>query len=76
MEDLLILDFGCGGGNTVIASSGYTIGVDISVASLKVAALIYDEVYHIDGTHLPFPNESFDLIFSSHVFGHILIYTA
>lgn len=70
-NNLLILDFGCGGGNATLKNYGYTVGVDISVGSLKAAASIYDKVYHIDGTHLPFPNESFDLIFSSHVFGHV-----
>jgi ubiquinone/menaquinone biosynthesis C-methylase UbiE len=66
-----ILDFGCGGGTAILPEFGRVVGVDISLASLLQAQSIYDEVYQIDGERLPFREASFDIVFSSHVFGHI-----
>lgn len=70
-EDANILDFGCGGGAAILTESGYATGVDLSLASLLEAQKIYDHVYQIDGVHLPFPDASFELVYTSHVFGHI-----
>lgn len=69
--DANILDFGCGGGAAILTESGYVTGVDLSLASLHQAQKIYDQVYQIDGVHLPFPDASFELVYTSHVFGHI-----
>jgi SAM-dependent methyltransferase len=66
-----ILDFGCGGGTSTLPSFGKVVGVDLSVSSLLQARSLYDQVYQIDGEYLPFPDGSFDIAFSSHVFGHI-----
>ena len=66
-----ILDFGCGGGMVTLAAHANVTGVDLSVASLINAQKIYHQVYQIDGEHLPFPDSSFDGVYSTHVFGHI-----
>lgn len=66
-----ILDYGCGGGTSTLANFGNVVGVDLSLGSLMQARTLYDQVYQIDGEHLPFPEGSFDIAFSSHVFGHI-----
>ena len=50
---------------------GRIVGVDLSVASLSEAREIYDCVYQTDGEHLPFPDESFDMVYSSHAFSHV-----
>nr|MBC8360800.1 class I SAM-dependent methyltransferase [Candidatus Desulfatibia profunda] len=66
-----ILDFGCGGGAGILPEHGYVTGVDLSVSSLLEARRLYNRVYQIDGEHLPFPDASFDCVYTSHVFGHI-----
>jgi hypothetical protein len=47
------------------------VGVDLSLGSLMQAKSLYDQVYQINGEHFLFSNESFDIAFSSLVFGHI-----
>jgi SAM-dependent methyltransferase len=70
-NDALILDFGCGGGAEFLPKYGQVTGVDLSISSLSEAFKIYNEVYQIDGMHLPFQEASFDVVYTSHVFGHI-----
>lgn len=67
-----ILDLGCGGGNELLIDYGYIVGVDVSKASVDNAKLIYDEAMVLDVSKgLPFDDDSFDVIFSSEVLGHI-----
>ena len=61
-----------GGGTALLTERGHVTGVDLSVTSLLEAQEIYDHVYQIDGKHLPFADASFECVYSSHVFGHIL----
>jgi len=61
-----ILDVGCGTGHFTrwYASLGYeTIGVDISPVMLDVAITLWDgQFYNAPAEHLPFPDQSFDVI--------------
>lgn len=67
-----ILNLGCGGGNQLLLQHGHVVGVDVSKASIDNAQKIYDEALVLDVSKgLPFDDNSFDVIFSSEVFGHI-----
>jgi SAM-dependent methyltransferase len=66
-----ILDLGCGGGWKFFTNVGHITGVDLSHSSLKAAASIYNQVVQADWTMLPFPDNSFDIIVSSDVLGHV-----
>jgi len=66
----LVLDIGCGGGNEVL-SPWSTVGVDLSFAGLKSAKNIYVAVAAADTTTLPFADNTFDVINSWDVFGHV-----
>ncbi|ADE39239.1 class I SAM-dependent methyltransferase [Candidatus Puniceispirillum marinum] len=67
-----ILDLGCGRGNQLLPQHGHVVGVDVSRASVDNAQKIYDEAFVLDVSKgLPFDDNSFDVIFSSEVFGHI-----
>jgi len=67
-----VLDLGCGGGNQLFSHYAETIvGVDLSLTALKNAAQIYDTVYHADATKLPFNDDTFELVVSADLFGHI-----
>lgn len=66
-----ILDLGCGGGWGFFAHVGYSVGVDVSVSSLRTARTIYDQVAQAKLGMLPFPDGSFDYVVSSDVLGHI-----
>ena len=65
-----ILDVGCGGGNEILASY-QTVGIDLSFTGLKAASEIYQAVATADARSLPFADDSFDIISSWDVFGHI-----
>lgn len=67
----LILDLGCGGGNTFFKTFGSVVGLDISFASVKQAAHIYDQVACGSVLGLPFPDESFDYVVSDNVLEHM-----
>ncbi|MBI5045164.1 MAG: class I SAM-dependent methyltransferase [Candidatus Levybacteria bacterium] len=67
-----ILDVGCGGGMKELALRGNVTGIDISDASLDNAEKIYEKVIAYDlSKSYPFPDESFDIVFCSEVYGHI-----
>jgi ubiquinone/menaquinone biosynthesis C-methylase UbiE/uncharacterized protein YbaR (Trm112 family) len=66
-----LLDLGCGGGWKLFTNVGSVTGVDLSHCSLKTAGNIYDQVVQADWTMLPFPDNSFDLVVSSDVLGHV-----
>lgn len=65
------LELGCGGGWKLFAMGRDLVGVDISQASLKAASRIYPSVALAHLAQLPFPDETFDLVLSSDVLGHI-----
>lgn len=67
----LILDLGCGGGNTIFKTFGSVVGIDISFASVKQAARVYDQVVCGSVLRLPFPDESFDYVVSNNVLEHM-----
>jgi ubiquinone/menaquinone biosynthesis C-methylase UbiE len=74
-----MLDFGAGTGNSVpyvhkhFGKAELTC-VDLSRRSLNVASKRFPgqaDYVHFDGTHLPFPAETFDIAFAMVVFHHI-----
>jgi SAM-dependent methyltransferase len=71
-----LLDVGCGVANAhkqLVDRVGKLSGIDVSAASIAVARQrnpgIQYEVF--DGTHLPFGDRSFDVIFAINVFHHV-----
>jgi ubiquinone/menaquinone biosynthesis C-methylase UbiE len=66
-----ILDLGCGGGWELYATVGSVTGVDLSFGSLKIAKKIYNYVVQANWTKLPFADDSFDIVVSSDVLGHV-----
>ena len=73
-KNLRILDLGCGGGMLDLTKYGEVYGVDISSASISNAKKIYKEALVSDITKkIPFPDEFFDIVFSSEVYGHIYL---
>ena len=78
-DNYIFLDFGCGDGNSdpffrkYYPSSKY-FGIDISLESIQVAKEKNIEntfFTYFDGTKIPFPDNSFDLVFTACVFHHI-----
>jgi len=68
----VLLDLGCGGGTIPFARAAeQSVGIDLSLASVRNAAHYYDFVAQGDVTHLPFESDQFDWVVSSHVFGHV-----
>lgn len=65
-----ILDVGCGGGNEILTPY-QTVGIDLSYEGLESARDIYQAVATADAQALPFADDSFDIINSWDVFGHI-----
>ena len=66
-----VLDLGCGGGWRLFSTVGLVVGMDLSRPSLRNAGAIYGAVAVGDATALPFADESFDLIVSLDLLGHI-----
>lgn len=70
-----ILDVGCGPGvvtlDIVKRTNGKVVGIDRSLEMIKMAKKVLSE-YNVelrvaDAHHLPFPNESFDLVICNHL---------
>jgi SAM-dependent methyltransferase len=70
-KNRLILDMGCGGGRHYFRDYGNVIGVDPTLGLLQISKKLYNEVYHAGGYQLPFPDNTFDNVFSVDVIGHI-----
>ena len=76
---LKVLDFGSGNGRLVPFISKYLpraklTCIDVSGRSLAIAKKRFSllaEFVHFDGTHIPFSNHHFDIIYSSCVFHHV-----
>jgi SAM-dependent methyltransferase len=66
-----LLDLGCGAGTRFFAGVGPTVGLDVSMASLRRARDLYAAVARADATRLPFADCSFDLVVSADLVGHI-----
>lgn len=74
-----LLDLGCGDGATerFLQQSFQhctAVGIDVSAASLEQArsqSIPQTTFAHFDGQHIPFENESFDVVFIAAVFHHI-----
>lgn len=78
-ENLNFLDFGCGDGNTSLYFMQYFPfstynGIDISSESIEVAktkSLKNTNFQIFNGLHIPFEDNSFDVVFTACVFHHI-----
>ncbi len=68
-----ILDAGCGTGIFTSALRGDVLGVDQSSAMLEIARKRCPGARFVlgDALELPFEDGSFDLVFSSHFYGHL-----
>ncbi|RIK06681.1 MAG: hypothetical protein DCC49_11145 [Acidobacteria bacterium] len=66
-----IVDLGCAGGITWFGERGTAIGVELSVASLKLAAQIYAATLQAYVTELPICDESVDVVYSSYLWEHL-----
>lgn len=67
-----ILDLGCARGKEWFsAKASFIAGVDPIIDPLRECARHYDVVAQAEITDLPFPDESFDCVVTSHVIGHI-----
>lgn len=78
-ENLQVLDFGCGDGVTELYVQkhlpGWMVeGIDISADSIKEARekkITNTNFQLFNGTEIPFPNNSFEVVFVAAVFHHI-----
>ena len=65
------LNVGSGGGHSFLNKIGIVSSVYLSVASLSQAWNVFYYFYQADVIDLPFENGSLDLVFSSHLLGHV-----
>jgi len=70
---LHVLNVGAGGGHAFLRGLGHVSSVDLSLQSLSQARAYSDVCYQADARCLPFEDGAFDLVFTSHVLGHIPI---
>jgi SAM-dependent methyltransferase len=72
-ERMKVLDLGAGTGRQ--SAQIHSLGYEVIAVDLPNSAYALDRVYPVldcDGYSLPFPNASFDLVFSSNVLEHVL----
>jgi ubiquinone/menaquinone biosynthesis C-methylase UbiE/uncharacterized protein YbaR (Trm112 family) len=67
-----VLDIGCAGGIKWLGTYAQTTGFDISFASLVKAKEFYKNAVQADIETLPFRNNSFDVVYGSYIFEHLL----
>lgn len=68
----VLLDLGCGGGKELFVQQGtYCAGLDLSLQALLNANKVYNQVARCNILTLPFEDNTFDCVVSSHLFGHI-----
>jgi len=71
-SSLNILDLGAGGGNDLLLHYGWVTAVDLSYTSVSQAVKLgYASAVVADARHLPFADNVFDLVTSSHFLGHV-----
>ena len=67
-----LLDLGCARGREVFRDKSHlAVGVDLARNALRDCLLNYDGAAAADLTALPFSDDSFDSVVSSHVLGHV-----
>ena len=68
----VLLDLGCGGGKELFVRQGaYCVGLDLSLQALLKADKVYNQTARCGILSIPFEDNTFDCVVSSHVFGHI-----
>lgn len=78
-EEIKILDFGCGDGNTVLFIRKHfpkatIFGIDVSEKSIdeaKAKQIHNTDFLAFNGNKIPFKDQEFDVVFTSMVFHHI-----
>lgn len=65
------LDLACGGGWAFLRRFGPVVGLDRRLTVLPGAARTYGRAVQSDAAHLPFPDESFDVVFNCWFFEHL-----
>lgn len=72
-----LLDVGCGDGENMLRFDGIPLqrtGLEISLPRLQTARRLGLDVMQASGTHLPFPQTTFDMIYIAHVLHHVADY--
>ncbi len=69
----VLLDLACGGGKELFPLQGaYCVGVDLSLRALLNTHSIYNQAARCDILSLPFEDNTFDCVVSSHALEHII----
>lgn len=74
-----MLDIGCGDGENLLRFGDVPlakVGLEVSFRRLRTARSLGLDVLQGSGTHLPFADDSFDLIYIAHVLHHVADYAA
>ena len=72
-----LLDVGCGDGENMLRFDGvplHRVGLEVSQPRLQAARRLGLDVMQASGTHLPFPEAAFDMIYIAHVLHHVADY--
>ena len=72
-----LLDVGCGDGENMLRFDGLPLrraGLEISWRRLQTARRLGLDVMQGSGTHLPFPDAAFEMIYIAHVLHHVANY--
>jgi ubiquinone/menaquinone biosynthesis C-methylase UbiE len=73
LEPVRTLDVACGTGFLTRHLQGEVVGIDQSATVLEIAAeqAPHAELIQAEGLELPFEDDSFDRVFTSHFYGHL-----